>query len=95
MKVNIPKHIHMYKRENLTRNPEKKPYMVFRCIKPTCNHHIPLDRALGKIAECCRCNEPFIIDKETIKLAKPHCQNCFKRTEKPTIDLLADFVKDV
>ena len=85
----------MYKRENLTRNPDKKPYFVFRCIKPACNSHIPVNRALGKLAECNRCNNPFILDKETVQLAKPHCQDCIERKVKPIIDDLSDLVKDI
>ncbi len=69
--------------------------MVFTCTKPACNHHIPVHRAIGKIAECNRCHNPFVIDKETVQLAKPHCQDCIERKTKPEIDALADLLKDM
>lgn len=94
-------HIHLYEKIDLRpkwkqiKNPELPPYLVFQCKKPACFHHIPIARALGKICECNRCHNPMILDKETITLTKPHCQDCIVRKNKPEIDKLAEFLEGI
>lgn len=101
-KVKMPNHIHLYKRIDLVpkwkqiKDPDKhQPYLVFICQKPACNHHVPINRALGKLCECNRCHNPMILDKETVNLAKPHCQDCIVRKVKPDVDKLSELIKDI
>lgn len=93
--MKIPNHFHLYKRVNLTRNPAKPPYLVLQCLAPNCTHYLPKKLAIGKLAKCHRCEEPFILDKETVELEKPHCTDCIKRKPNPNIDGLADFVRKI
>lgn len=51
---------------------------VFFCILPDCHYKIDVALALGKKTLCNICEEEFIINEYTIKLAKPHCSNCGK-----------------
>jgi len=88
------KHIHLYKRVDLARKKDTKSYPVLKCMKPLCNHYIPLNLAIGKMAECNRCNDPFILDKETILLSKPHCKECIVRKPKPEVESIEDFLRD-
>lgn len=101
-KVKVPNHIHLYKRIDLVpkwkqiKDPEKhQPYLVFVCIKPACNHRMPVQLAFGKLCECNRCNNPMILDKESITHAKPHCQDCIKRKHKPEVSALTELLKDI
>lgn len=99
-KIKLTRHIHLYKRVNLTpkwhlkKNPEKKPFLVLKCQKPTCGHYVRVDLAVGKLAECSRCNNPFILDKLTVTHANPHCRECIKTKKQPNIDKLMDFLND-
>lgn len=74
----IQKHLHRYRRRNLTRDKSKPPYIVFACLKPNCTHWIEVKMALGKEAECYICGNKFIIGKVELGQAKPHCVNCTK-----------------
>ena len=87
------KHIHLYRRMDLSNSPEKE-YLVFKCIKPLCSHYIRVELAFGKLCECNRCHEPMILDKETVQLARPHCQECIKRKPKPELDDIGAFLKE-
>lgn len=92
-----PNHLHRYKRVNLTRDPEKKEYLVLKCTKPVCSHYVPLTLALGKLCECNRCGDAFVLDKVSVQLALPHCLECTKRKktdETENIDLVAQFLKE-
>lgn len=80
-------HIHRFQRVNLgketydrkTKTYKKEKYIVFRCIKPGCPHYIRQRLLLNRVAECNICGEPFIISKQAVLMAKPHCANCTKR----------------
>lgn len=43
-----------------------------------CNFKVEAALALGKEVLCNICNEPFIMNEASLKLAKPHCINCGK-----------------
>lgn len=98
-KFKLPPHIHLYKKLNLVSKYNqlkgKPPYLVFICIKPDCNHRIPLDQALGKLCECNRCGNEMILDKITIGLVKPHCQNCIVKKAQPELDKLNELLGDL
>ncbi len=99
VKIKLPKHIHLYKRINLVPSYKVKrgadPYLVFECQSPTCSHWIPLVRALGKLCECNKCHRPMILDKETVTHARPHCQECIIRRNKPELDKLAELLEEL
>ncbi len=66
-------HIHKFKRLKY-----KSGNSIFFCILPDCNQKINISLALGKRSICWRCGEPFIMTEYSLRLAKPHCNNCHK-----------------
>ena len=68
-----PKHVHKYKRLTY-----KTGSSIFFCTLPDCTNKIKTPLALGKSSLCWRCGEVFIINEYSIRLAKPHCENCHK-----------------
>lgn len=81
------KHIHKYRLRNLTRNSTKEPYHVYICIKQDCTHHVRVDLVDGKLSECNRCGNPFVIKLAKIKhgdriIVRPHCDDCTKTPTK-------------
>ena len=77
MVVKSSQHIHKLKRVKY-----KSGNSVFFCALPDCNFKINPSLALGKRSLCWRCGEPFIMNEYSLRLAKPHCENC----HKPKID---------
>lgn len=77
-------HIHRYKKINLARKGND-PYIVYRCVKPTCTHYMPIELADGKLCECVRCGEAMIINKAVLvgnggkPMTNPHCSHCIRR----------------
>ena len=77
-------HIHRYRKVNLARKGND-PYVVYKCVKPTCSHYVPIELAEGKLCECDRCGEPMVINKQVLvgsagkPMTKPHCSNCVQR----------------
>jgi hypothetical protein len=67
-------HIHKYERKQLGN------HTVFKCMIPDCPHYIRRELAENKISQCWRCNEAFLMTKQSLKLVKPHCEKC---TEAP------------
>ena len=102
-----PNHIHLYKKIDLVpkwkqkNNPDKfKPYYEFVCVKPGCYNRLPIKLALGKLCECNRCGKTMVLDKETITITKPHCQECIRRKVRPVDtelieNLLEEKLKDI
>lgn len=70
------KHVH-----KLRRHVFKSGNKIFFCTLPDCNYKIAISLALGKRTLCNRCGEPFILNDYSIRLAKPHCDNCHKPKE--------------
>ena len=70
-------HIHRFKRVKF-----KTGSAIFFCVQPDCNKRINPVLTLGKKSLCWRCNQPFILDEYSIRLAKPHCNDCHKPREK-------------
>jgi|SRR5215471_17894899 len=87
-------HIHRYKKVNLSRDKDK-PYFVYKCVKPMCTHYVPVELAEGKLCECCRCQEPMIINKQVLvgnagkPLTNPHCSDCVKRKKEKVENVAA------
>ena len=69
----IEKHVHKFKRLKF-----KSGNTIFFCALPDCNQKLNTSLALGKRSLCWRCGEPFIMNEYSLRLAKPHCENCHK-----------------
>lgn len=88
-----PNHLHRYKKVNLGQNG--KEYLVYRCMKPACNHYLPVHLTEGKLCECNRCGSPMVISKFTLQgsssraLTRPHCVDCTKSKESKKVEELA------
>ena len=66
-------HVHKFKRLRYKSGNE-----IFFCCLPDCNQKINISLALGKRSICWRCGAEFIMSDYSIRLAKPHCENCHK-----------------
>ncbi len=93
-KVKLPNHIHKFKRVDISADP-KKEYIVFACQQPACSTYYTKILIEGKLCECWRCGDPFIIDRISATHAKPHCSTCIKRRAKPEIADLADLIEKI
>ena len=51
---------------------------VFFCTLPKCNKKLKVGLALGKECICWRCGNKFELNEYSIRLAKPHCEDCHK-----------------
>ena len=65
----------------LKRHRHKSGNVVYFCCLPDCSYKINPSLALGKRSLCWRCDEPFIMNDYSLRLAKPHCPNCHKSKE--------------
>lgn len=68
-----PTHICKFKRLKY-----KTGNTIFFCTLPDCNKKISIALALGKKCICWRCDTPFIMNEYSLRLAKPHCDDCHK-----------------
>ena len=90
-------HVHKYKKVNLSRTKGEE-YFVYKCIKPTCSHYVPINLAEGKMCECNRCGEPMVITRQTLTnsgnkpMVRPHCANCTKSRKQENVEALAEFI---
>ena len=89
-------HIHRYRRVDIGKD---SPHFVMQCIKPGCDHYIAMKTKLsapllkGKIAECNRCNDQFILNKRALRMAEPCCDHCIKR--RKNLSKADDFFKEL
>ncbi len=86
---------HKYKRTKLS-----KTYIVYKCEKPGCTHYISPALITGKLAECWRCGDVFVIKQKHLELARPHCDNCTNSKSgskklRPPLDPKVQESKDV
>lgn len=65
-------HIHRLKRTTYSNGTK-----VYFCTND-CSYKLEVPFALGKIVECNLCEQPFKMNEYSIKLAKPHCNDCGK-----------------
>lgn len=75
--------IHRYRLVNLTRDPKKAKFLVYKCNLPDCSHYVRIDLAHNKAALCNKCDEPFILANSIIyangrerPVVKPICAAC-------------------
>lgn len=60
---------------------------IYFCILPDCNFKTEVKLTLGKRSICWRCGREFIMNENSIRLAKPHCNACTKKkTEELPVD---------
>ena len=72
----VLKHIHRLKKHKY-----KTGIAVFFCTLD-CNYKVEVPFALGKETLCNICGEPFIMNEYTLKLIRPHCNNCGRKEVK-------------
>jgi hypothetical protein len=80
------KHLHKYKLRDLSRKTPE-PYYVYICTHQDCSHNIRVELVEGKIAECNRCGDPFIMKLAKLKhggklIVRPHCDDCTKTPQR-------------
>ena len=96
MASKVATHLHRYKKVNIGANGKK--YYVYKCMKPTCFHYIPLTLAEGKMCECSICGEPMIINRVVMSqssgnpMTNPHCSNCIKRRKVKDVETIKEFL---
>lgn len=66
-------HVHKLKRHKF-----KTGNAVYFCALPDCRFKTATGLALGKRSICWRCGKDFIMNEYSIRLAKPHCDECHK-----------------
>lgn len=74
------KHTHKYLRVLLNKK-KKDSARVFKCVIPECHHFIAESLVEGRVTVCWVCNSRFAMTKKSAKLMKPHCANCYSRTD--------------
>lgn len=80
-------HVHKYRRINLAKkgNPE---HYVMHCSLSNCNHYVVMQSKLscqplwGKHSICNKCNNPFELDKRSLRQANPTCIDCYGDKDK-------------
>jgi len=75
------RHIHKFKRLKY-----KTGNVTFFCALPDCNVKINPALALGKRSLCWRCGESFLMTEYSLRLAKPHCENCHKPKHQENVN---------
>ena len=60
----------------LKRLKYKSGNTIFFCCLPDCTFKTNIALALGKRSLCWRCGQEFILSEYSLRLAKPHCENC-------------------
>lgn len=80
------KHIHQFERVDIG---TKKSYIVYKCSLPNCATYQTPELTVGKLSLCPSCGEVFVLQRNHLQLAKPHCEDCkndnhWKRKQKET-----------
>ena len=74
-----------------------KPYWVMQCSLPGCNSYTPMRTKLscpslvGKISICNSCGDRFAMDRRSLKLAKPTCNDCVTSPKEKELAKAARF----
>lgn len=89
MTQKIKGHLHRYKRVKYGKNGR----LVFKCMSPGCTHFKDVVLCEGALVECNRCGSPFVMDKVSLSLAKPHCKECTKSKKQPALDTINKFLE--
>lgn len=89
MTSRVANHIHRYKKKDISSG---KGYFVYKCMKPTCSHYVPIHLAENRLCECNRCHEPFLLSKELLygsggsNPLLPHCGDCTKKRKVTNVE---------
>lgn len=81
------KHVHKYRRHRY-----KTGNAVYFCALPDCNVKTLPALALGKKCICWRCEKEFQLNEYSIRLAKPHCDDCHKPKDPLDLDVRVKLV---
>lgn len=84
------KHTH-----KLRRHKFKTGNTVYFCMLPDCNFKIAQPFALGKRSICHRCGEPFVMNEYSVRLAKPHCEDCHQTKAEITNETAIQMANDL
>lgn len=76
-------HAHKFRRHTY-----KTGAKVYFCALPDCSIKMNPSLTLGKRAICWRCEEEFVMSEYSIRLAKPHCDNCHKSKDMISIPIV-------
>lgn len=71
----MPKQSHVHK---LKKHKYATGNAVFFCTLADCHYKVEVPFALGKRSICNICGKEFVISENTLKLARPHCNECGK-----------------
>lgn len=88
----VENHIHKYQREKLGK------LVIYRCMVPGCSHYVHKNLAVNRISICWYCDTPFVMTKKSVKLKKPHCQNCsvaHNAKPRPAAETASTFLETV
>ena len=87
-------HVHKYRRVDIGRD---LPYWVMQCSEAGCTYYIAMKtkktapHLVGKIAICNKCGDRFILDRRSLKLAKPICINCVQSPREEELKKVSKF----
>jgi ribosomal protein S27AE len=87
----MPKISHVHK---LKRLRYKSGNDIFFCALPDCAFKTNISLVLGKRSICWRCGESFVMNEYSIRLSKPHCNNCHKPKKETDTRDMGEYMKD-
>lgn len=73
----IERHTHKY-----IRVKGRRGRIRYKCSIPGCPHVLEPEVAVGRFSICNHCGDTFVMNKESVTLAKPRCENCRKSPRK-------------
>ena len=91
-------HIHKYRRVNIG---QKRDYWVMQCSDVGCNSYVPMKTKLScpllrdQACICNSCDQPFILNRRALRMAKPVCDECVKKKISDKQKSAEDFFKDL
>lgn len=85
----MEKHIHKYVRIKVGKNKR----IEYKCAIPGCVHKVREEYAVGRESLCNRCGNVFYLNKENMRLAKPHCPYCTKNKVLQNAQVLASVIE--
>ena len=72
--IRVQNHLHKLKRYKYGNGAP-----IYFCTLPDCSFRSPVALMLGKKVLCNQCGNPFVMNENSIRRAKPHCENCSRR----------------
>ena len=69
----VVNHVHKLKKHKY-----KSGNITYFCTLPDCNYKVAPALAIGKRSICNRCGNEFILNEYSIRLVRPHCEECHK-----------------